>query len=244
MNRGTATANKQRMMLEILGAKPIAFNPQLSRLCGSVKAGLFLSQLLYWFSRTDKEWIYKTIEEFESETSLTRKEQDSSITRLKQLGFIDVEVRGTPPTRNFRANIPKVTNAFVQKLQMQLSQRDKTYTENTTDIQSYRLNDIVKNDESLSLKLRKCTNPNGHNKGEENSCVTNLEDLQKEFGKKFTNFPAQIRAQHEIFRAGFTQRDIEKTANGLDKDGYWANEGWDMITISKKLSKGGKKYVN
>lgn len=90
----------------------------------------------------------------------------------------------------------------------------------------------------------KCTNPNGHNHGQENSCISNLEDIQAEFGKKFTNFPAQIKAQHAIFRAGFRQKDIEITANKLDTDPFYKEEGWDMITISKKLSKGGQKYVH
>jgi hypothetical protein len=133
MNEQTATANKQRMLMEILGAKPIAFNPQLARLCGSVKAGLFLSQLLYWTNKTEDEWIYKTIAEFEEETALSREEQDGAIRRLKQLGFIEVEVRGMPARRYFKADCVKVANQFAENTQTRLCKTLKLYTDSTTE---------------------------------------------------------------------------------------------------------------
>lgn len=232
--------NKQRMLMEMLGAKPIAFNPQLARLCGSVKSGLFLSQLLYWTNRsTNDGWVYKTITEFEEETALTREEQDGAIKRLKTLGFLEVEVRGVPAKRHFKVDCVKIANKFVENLQTSLRKTHKLIQENTTDILSYREDDDVKNDISSpplkKEKTKKCKNPNGHE-----SCVANMEDLEKNFGKKFTNWSIQLRYMEQIYAAGFTDKDIETACNKLDKDPYWKTEGWDLITVAKKLSKGGE----
>jgi len=56
----------QKVILNILGSRPIMFNPDLARALGSVNAGLFMSQLLYWwnkggqpFSRSNSEDLKK-----------------------------------------------------------------------------------------------------------------------------------------------------------------------------------------
>lgn len=96
---------KQRLFFDILGAKPIVFNPDVARIVGSIKAGLFISQILYWSDKgKNPDWIYKTIQEFEEETTLTRREQDNAIKKLKALGILEVELRGNPAKRHFKVN--------------------------------------------------------------------------------------------------------------------------------------------
>ena len=76
----------QKLIMNILGTKPIAFNPDLAHALGSVNAGLFLSQLLYWDGKGDDPvWTYKTIKMIEMETGLSRREQETAIKICKKL---------------------------------------------------------------------------------------------------------------------------------------------------------------
>jgi hypothetical protein len=150
----------QRLFFEFLSARPIAFNPKLARVVGGVKAGLFLSQLLYWDNKGKSEdgWIYKTIDEMEEETALSREEQDAAIRKLKSLDIIEVTVKGVPPKRHFRLKLDilfnlckthilicvKPTNRIVSNAQIEMCETHKldslifeappyTTTENTTN---------------------------------------------------------------------------------------------------------------
>jgi len=99
----------QQLILSLLSTSPVAFNPDLARLTSSVKTGLFLSQLLYWSDRgSDEEWIYKTICEFEEETSLSRREQDGAIKKLKSLKILEVKLKGVPAKRHFHVDIDQL----------------------------------------------------------------------------------------------------------------------------------------
>ena len=57
----------------------------------SSTAGIFLSQFLYWTPRSqDREgWIYKTQDEIYGETGLTRWEQETARTKLREAGRSD-----------------------------------------------------------------------------------------------------------------------------------------------------------
>ena len=95
--------NRNSLLLRAFGEKPIAFNPLLARISGKATSGLFLSQLLYWHGKgANKEWVYKTIEEFRRETYLSRSEQDRAIAFWKQIDVIEVQLRGLPRKRYFR----------------------------------------------------------------------------------------------------------------------------------------------
>lgn len=90
--------------LETLGVRDIAFKPAFAKIAGSVTAGLLLSQLHYWSDKGhDPEgWIYKTVEDFERETTLTRFEQEGARKRLKQLKVCEIKLRGVPATLHYR----------------------------------------------------------------------------------------------------------------------------------------------
>jgi hypothetical protein len=64
--------------------RPIAFQRPFVELTGSVTAALFLSQAYYWSSRTTLQdgWFYKTREEWEEETGLTRYELETSTNKV------------------------------------------------------------------------------------------------------------------------------------------------------------------
>lgn len=90
--------------LELL-ANPISFHPSIARLCGSVTAGLMLSQAIYW-SRTEivkkrDGWFYKSIKEWTEETCLSRAEQETSRKVLIRLKYVQIEKRAQPQGMGF-----------------------------------------------------------------------------------------------------------------------------------------------
>ncbi len=78
--------------------RPIAYHPILAKVCGSVTAALFLSQVAYWNDKGfDKDgWIYKTEVQMEEETGMSRKEQENARKRLVWCGILKEERRGIP----------------------------------------------------------------------------------------------------------------------------------------------------
>lgn len=95
-------SNVNSILIKSLGTRPIAFNPDLAKIAGSASAGLFMSQLLYWWDKgCKKDCIYKTIKEFQKETYLTRSEQTTAIKKWKNLGILEVKAKGIPPKRHF-----------------------------------------------------------------------------------------------------------------------------------------------
>src|SRR5689334_22262607 len=84
--------------LRALLARPIAFHKLLAISGGSVGAGVFLSQLVYWSERTTDPggWIYKTAEDWWGEAALSRYELDTIRTTLKKRGLIEEKRAGVP----------------------------------------------------------------------------------------------------------------------------------------------------
>ena len=92
----------QKVLYDVLGTRPIAFNPDLSRALGSVAAGLFMSQLLFWFDKGKyHDCIYKTVKEFETETTLSKAQQLAAQKLCVRKGLLEVKLRGVPPKRHF-----------------------------------------------------------------------------------------------------------------------------------------------
>lgn len=91
------------MHLDELLDRPIAFHRPFVRITGSVTAALFLSQAIYWSRRTKDEdgWFYKTVADWEEETGLTFREQESARKELVRLGLLAVEKRGGTNRTNF-----------------------------------------------------------------------------------------------------------------------------------------------
>lgn len=98
----------------------IAFQRAFIRPCGGSMSALFMSQLVYWINRTTNEygWVYKTLDEMQLETGMTRREQDTARRHLKSIGWIEERLMGMPAKRHFRAgesfvnwynNQPRVT---------------------------------------------------------------------------------------------------------------------------------------
>ena len=96
----------QSLFINLLD-RPIAYHRIFAKMAGSVNAGVMLSQAFYWSSRTKDPngWFYKTQAEWEEETCLSRREQESARRNLKDLGCWEEKLIGIPAQLYYRLNL-------------------------------------------------------------------------------------------------------------------------------------------
>jgi hypothetical protein len=84
--------------------RPIAYHRVFAKLTGSVKAAVMLSQAVYWQKRAKQQdgWWYKTAEEWEEETGLTRHEQDSARKACEK--YLKSDLRSVPATLHWKVD--------------------------------------------------------------------------------------------------------------------------------------------
>ena len=93
------------MSLRLLD-RAISFQRCFVTLTGSVNAALMLSQAVYWHLRTNDPggWFYKSQDEWEEETGLSRYEQEGAREKLRKLGFWNEKRDGMPAKLFFQIN--------------------------------------------------------------------------------------------------------------------------------------------
>lgn len=96
--------------------RPIAFNRDFVQLGVGITGALFLSQAIYWAKRTKNEdgAFYKTIEEWEEETGLTKKEQLTVKKRLSEIGVLTIVKRGIPAKNYFYVNFSRIAELLAE----------------------------------------------------------------------------------------------------------------------------------
>ncbi|WP_343548661.1 hypothetical protein [Ralstonia sp.] len=92
---------------------PVVFHDNLARLAGSVKAGLMLSQALYWTARgpdivANDGWFYKTRHEWQKQTGMSRTEQETARRILRELGVFEERLIGMPRRMWFRIQLERL----------------------------------------------------------------------------------------------------------------------------------------
>jgi hypothetical protein len=108
--------------------RPIAFQRSFAHICGDACAGLMLSQLLYWSSRTGDcdGWCYKSAREWSEETGLSRYEQETARRILREKEFMEEALRKMPATKHYRLRLDKIKAALVQYGENQQTSMGKT----------------------------------------------------------------------------------------------------------------------
>jgi len=93
--------------------RPVAYFPALAKALGSIKAAVFLAQLMYWAPRAKNPdgWVFKMAEEWETETGLTYEEQLGARKILEGLKLIEAKYIRSEHTVYYRVN-RGVLNAF------------------------------------------------------------------------------------------------------------------------------------
>jgi len=94
--------------------RPIAYHRVFVELTGSVLAAVMLSQALYWQRRTNgKNEFWKTMDEWEEETGLSRREQETARRALRKHGFWKEERKGVPAKLYFQLILKNLKNPCV-----------------------------------------------------------------------------------------------------------------------------------
>lgn len=117
MSSGATTPAPDRRAVEaLLFDRPIAFHPTYARVGGSVAAGVFLSQLLYWHGRgADPDgWIWKTQREWQDETALSPREQVTARKQLVARGILEERRRGLPAQLYYRVNVARLMSVLAE----------------------------------------------------------------------------------------------------------------------------------
>lgn len=104
----------QKLFLE-LNQRPIAFYPAYARIAGSVKSGLLLSQLMYWWGAMRGKEFYKTDKEIMAETALSRMELGKAKKDLVDAGFIACIKKGMPSKSYYEVNQTAIIEAITSE---------------------------------------------------------------------------------------------------------------------------------
>lgn len=98
------------MKLQELLDRPIAFQRAFVGLGIGITGALMLSQAVYWSTRTDDAdgWFYKTMEEWEAETGMTRSEQESARKKLVKVGVLEEMKKGVPCRLYYRVSLDAI----------------------------------------------------------------------------------------------------------------------------------------
>ena len=104
---------------------PIAYHRSFVLLKVGVTGAVMLSQAIYWSKRTsDKNgWFYKSQEEWEEETGLTRYEQETARKKLVKAGIIEESRSGLPARLFYRVNKEALATLLIAAIEKTPSMR-------------------------------------------------------------------------------------------------------------------------
>jgi hypothetical protein len=109
----------QAALRELLGGRSVAYYPSLARKVGGVKAAVMICQLLYWNGdatvQKNDGWFYKSIEDMEKETGLTKVEQQTARKELESIGVIEIKLKGIPRVWYYRVDWDTLTDLLIGK---------------------------------------------------------------------------------------------------------------------------------
>ena len=94
--------------LKSLLKRPVAYHADLARLTGNPCAAIMLSQGMYWQGIAEsrgEEWFFVTGQEWEIQTGLSRKNQETARTRMREMGFWAEKLQGVPARLYFKIDV-------------------------------------------------------------------------------------------------------------------------------------------
>lgn len=186
--------------IQELLSRPVSFNPAIARAVGGVKPGLFLCQLIYWSDRgSDAEWIYKTQAEWEEETCLSRREQETARMKLVASGFVDEKRAGDHGIMHYKVNWEALEKALTNGAKCQTPMAESAKRQ-------WRKAPNMNGGKRQSLNTETTTETTTEGPNEPNPFI---EEYQQQYFKRFS-VPPRITLK-EINCATETIRDYRLT---------------------------------
>jgi hypothetical protein len=113
----------------LVSAGVVAYQRAIAHAVGDALAGLFFSQLWYWAGRQPEDrdgWFFMTQEQLFTETALSRREQETSRRKLRELGLLEEELRGHPARLWYRISVRAVVQLLERSPHSQLGGKRQT----------------------------------------------------------------------------------------------------------------------
>jgi hypothetical protein len=153
MNKNT------KLLFDKFAERPVAYYPVYARICGSVTAGLLLSQLVYWDSKTSGNEFYKTDLELREEIYLSRHEFMAAKKNIQLKGFVSIQLKNWPAKTFYKVEVdqivkeielaenrttesPKTGQLDVRKPDNRMSENRTTIYKTTTENTTYRIFEV------------------------------------------------------------------------------------------------------
>lgn len=119
-------------LIALLADRPVAYHPMLAKVLGGVKQAIFICQLLYWHDKGKRPdgFIWKTANDIEKETGLSRSEQQTARKHLVKFGVLQEKLKGIPATMHYKINLVRLTTLIVEHSQPSLQEPCNLVCEN------------------------------------------------------------------------------------------------------------------
>ena len=232
-------------LIDAMNDRPIAFNRHYVSLGCGINGALMLSQMVYWSKRTkDKNgYFYKTQDEWEQETGLTRWEQETARKKLRELGFVSEHKHGVPCKVHFRVEHDTLYKALVKYAEKHQSsmweshklecgnpsnkdvEKPHTNTENTTEItteirrSTAELTQILKGKKPVEALIAI---------GLEKDVAQRFNEHRKALKKPLT-LEGLIKHYHESCNAGISTNDAARIVLSESWIGFANRYNWKPV---------------
>jgi hypothetical protein len=238
--------------INLIPDRPISFNRDFVSLGVGITGALMLSQAVYWSKRTKDEegWFYKTQEEWEEETGMSRKEQETARKRLKDAGLLEETRAGLPARMYYRINADKLLEALgnsqgctgsenknAQIGQTGLNKSDKHSITETTTETTHTARVKKKNVDNFDLNWVKRVQDGEEDVSDLEESYEVEDDRIREIadelvnyvestGKAYKNHKATLRNWIRRKKRGDSahKKNPPRQFNGSDRDGYGRDE--------------------
>lgn len=257
VSRGPA---RHRIPVEALD-RPIAYHRIFRQITGSTVAAVFLSQLWYWTTRLPVErggWLYKTQPEMESETGLSRYEQETARKACKQRGILEEKRAGQPARMYYRIDVERLAQLIEEALygsdpdgdagpqQTSLGDSNKLECGITTDLLDGSPQTITESTQRPQQRPQQDSDadasearPKAPVKKRANDEAIKLIDAYTETsGHPFpSSSGAAINVAKNLVKNGITPEDIAGCTRWMLDDPFWQSKGFDWSNVVKNLDK-------
>lgn len=108
-------SKSQQHIDKFFKTKASAYQPGLIRLYGPT-TGILLYQLLYWNGKQVNKsgWIFKTVKQIQSETGLSRSNQETAVRHLRNLDIIEYKLAQVPAKRHFKLQLGQLDKSVIE----------------------------------------------------------------------------------------------------------------------------------
>ena len=140
------------MNYDFIPDRPIAFNRDFVDLGIGITGALLLSQAIYWSKRTKdtQGWFYKTADEWQEETGMTRNEQETARKKLRELGILEEKRAGLPAKLYYRINAYKLGELLTSRL----AKSDNQDSHNVPNITIQRVHSEITTESTTKSKAQ------------------------------------------------------------------------------------------